>query len=368
MNTPKIRTVCVVGAAADVATRINSLLEDQRSHLDTRWRPAAQADADLLIIDADSIYGHMDWLKASSSGRRAAACTHSPEGYEAELWLRNPVAAADLVALLNRVSAQLGDTAQTYAEPAGQTLKAPPAARAKVPMATPAPAVPPPAAVTPPLQSPTPPHAAVDAPAAPAVAMAPPAPVAPRTLHLIDLLDANAPLKGRLRLAAEGLPSVLLDPETRLWHSASTLKALADWCTRALSPTDVQSLDAKEFGAEAATLSSHPYTRLQWLSHLVRGDGHLEPGLDVNAHYKLSRWPQSEREFPRHFRIATVMLKQASTLDDIATQAGATIADVANFVNAYHAIGYIDQESSERPQETANRGGLFGRMRKTSAN
>ena len=107
---------------------------------------------------------------------------------------------------------------------------------------------------------------------------------------------------------------------------------------------------------------------MKWLSHLIRGDGYLDPALDVNARYKLSRWPQSEREFPRHFRIATVMLKQAATLDEVAEHSGATIADVANFVNAYHAIGYIDRESTELAPESVNRGGLFGRIRKTSTN
>ena len=347
MNTPKIRTVCVVGAAADVAARVATLLEEQRSQLDAHWQPADAARADLLIIDADSIYGHMDWLKAGSSGRLVATCTNSPEGYDANFWLHNPIVAPDLIALLNRISTQLGDKPEAQVAtpvpnaPKPTRVKAEPAA----PIAAPAPV-------------------ATSAP----VATQPLPPAAPRGLFLVDLLDADAPLKGHLRLAADGLPTLLLDPHERIWHCASNLKALADWSTRPLSPTDVQSLDAKEFAAEAATMTAHPYMRLQWLSHLVRGDGHLDAGLDVNARYKLSRWPQSEREFPRHFRIATVMLKQAATLDEIAEQGGATIADVANFVNAYHAIGYIDQESTERAPESVNRGGLFGRIRKTSAN
>lgn len=356
MNTPKVRTVCVVGAAADVSQRVNAMLEERHSQLDTRWRPADQASADLLIIDADSIYGHMDWLKASASGRLAAACTKASDGYDSGHWLRNPVVAAELVALLNRISAELGDSAQTYvpapvaAPVAAQVVAKPASAKAKLPAASSAP----------------PPTPAAPVAAAPVAAPVPPP--APRALYLVDLLALDPPLKGRLRLAAEGLPTLLLDPTGRTWHCASNLKAIADWCTRALSPTDVHSLDAKEFAAEAVGMTGHPYMRLEWLAHLVRGDGHLDPGLDVNARYKLSRWPQSEREFPRHFRIATVMLKQAATLDEIADQSGATIADVANFVNAYHAIGYIDQESAERTQEAANRGGLFGRMRKTSAN
>ena len=60
----------------------------------------------------------------------------------------------------------------------------------------------------------------------------------------------------------------------------------------------------------------------------MRDDGRLRAGLDPHATYKLSRWPQSEREFPKHFRIATVMLKQAHLLDEIASESGAGVADV----------------------------------------
>jgi hypothetical protein len=135
-----------------------------------------------------------------------------------------------------------------------------------------------------------------------------------------------------------------------------------------LTADDVHHADAKEFITDIATMQGHPYARLQWLAHLVRDEGELNASLDANARYKLSRWPQSEREFPRHFRIATVMLKQSATLTEIAELGGATAADVANFINAYHALGYIDQENAERVPESASRGGLFGRMRKASAN
>jgi hypothetical protein len=379
LNTAKIHSVCVVGAAPDVAARINALLDEQRTQLEARWRPGDQANADLLVIDADSIYGHMDWLKASASGRLIAAYTKSPEAYNTHFWLRQPIVAADLVALLNRIGAQLRGTPDTHVAP----VPAAPAAKSPNKTASPqfrtsteavalvaavratsAPAAP--TAEAAPVAAPRVP-AAPTAEAAPVAA--PRVPAAPqRGIQLLDLLELDAPLKGRLRLAIEGLPTVLLDPRERAWHSASPLKALSAWCTRSLTADDVRHADDKEFASEVATMSSHPYARLQWLAHLVRGDGQLDPGLDVNGRYKLSRWPQSEREFPRHFRIATVMLKQPGTLEEIAEQGGATIGDVTNFINAYHALGYIELEGAERAQESASRGGLFGRMRKTSTN
>lgn len=391
MNIPKTHTVCVVGAPADVVTRLNALLDEQRTQLEARWRPGDHANADLLVIDADSVYGHMDWLKATSSGRLIAAYTKSPESYESYFSLRQPLTAADLVSLLNRVGARMDGTAEaplnaapTAAAPvaartAGQIRTSPEAAALVASLrANAASTAPVAAAVAPPVAAPVVSAAAtaiatpaavkplVEAPPAAVVAPSPPAP-AQRGIQLLDLLELDPPLKGRLRLTAEGLPALLLDPVERQWHSASTLKALSAWCTRTLTAADVHYADDREFASEVATMPGHSYARLQWLAHLVRGDGKLDASLDPNARYKLSRWPQSEREFPRHFRIATVMLKQAGTLAEIAEQGGATPADVANFINAYHALGFIELEGADRSQDNA-RAGLFGRMRKTSTN
>lgn len=358
MNTSRVLGVCIVGAEADVATRVNALINDQHDRLDTRWRMANQAVADLLLIDTESVHGHMDWLKACSSGRLVAALTNAPEACGADHSLAKPVVSAALVALLNTIGARLAAGGAKAAKPAPTALpataaSAPPVAR---------PVDPPPAAIAAPATPAVPSSAGAKGPVTPIIE-----PAQPRALRLVDLLEADSPLKGRLRLAADGLPTLLLDPEHRQWHATSTLKPLSGWCTRALAATDVTSVDDKDFTADIAAMTAHPYARLKWLTHLVCGEDRLDDSLDPNGRYKLARWPQSEREFPRHFRIATVMLKQLATLDEIAAQSGATIADVANFINAYQAIGYVECDAPERPQEEARRGGLFARMKKASA-
>ena len=56
--------------------------------------------------------------------------------------------------------------------------------------------------------------------------------------------------------------------------------------------------------------------------------------------FQLVRWPRVGREFPKHFRIATVMLKNPATVAEIAFASGASEADVADFVNAALAAGH----------------------------
>jgi hypothetical protein len=420
LNIPKVHTVCIAGAAADIAARITALLDEQRTRLDARWKTADAAGADLLLIDADSVYGHMDWLRAVGNGRLVAALTATPEAYDADHCLRMPVASGELVDLLNRMGNQLDERVEgAPSKPAAAAAAAPaslpraageptaPAGRntaeqpivrvrgreeapiARAPrvsaehsVVTPRttaeqpvlaaslrvtaeqPVVAPRAAAVQPVVAP---RVTAEQPAvAPRITAEQPV-AAPRTMRLLDLLGDEPPLAGRLRLEAEGLPTLFIDTHERNWYSTAGLKALAPWCNRTLAATEVHVVGESEFRTATAALSAHPHARLVWLVHLTRGEGQLASGLDPNGRYKLARWPQSERDFPKHFRIATMMLKEAATLEEIADLSGGSIADIANFINAYNALGYIESAEQARPAEESRRSGLFGRVKKTSA-
>jgi hypothetical protein len=314
----RTHTFCIVGADEPLRARITVLLEEQPQRFQGRWRVAERAVADLLLVDTESVYGHMDWLRERSSGRLVAACASQPEGYRGELCLPKPVLAADLAALLNRAGAQLSAIAPAVEPESAEEAAVPPVA------AQPAP-------------SPT---------------------------SLLDLLEGPAAATGRVRLSVEGRPVLLLDPAARSWYAEGSLKSLAAWCTQPVAAEAVRAVAADEFDAATANLAAQPYSRLVWLAHLLRGGGQLDARLDPAARYKLSAWPPSEREFPKHFRIATAMLREAATLEEIAGHSSATAADVADFVNAYHAIGYV--EVSPAPAAEASQRGLFARMRKSS--
>ena len=342
MNVPKTHTICIAGADSEVTARIAALLDELRTRLDDRWRVADYSSADLLLIQTDSVYGHMDWLKAEGNGRLVAALTSNPASYGFALGF--PVTPTGVIELLNSVSARLDG------RPLPAAAKARPPAPAAVAAAPASSAAPVPAAPAPAVRSEAPAAAAAPAPA----------------YTLLDLLGGRTPWSGKLQVHAEGLPDLFIDTRAANWHSAASLKGLTPWCTRRLEPTDVRVIDDAAFVTQVATLPAHPAARLTWLVHLVRDDGRLRAGLDPHATYKLSRWPQSEREFPKHFRIATVMLKQAHLLDEIASESGAGVADVANFINAYDALGYIERADAQAPAEGRTTG-LFGRAKKTGA-
>ncbi|MEO7200183.1 MAG: hypothetical protein ABIY56_08215, partial [Dokdonella sp.] len=93
------KKVALVGASENDATLIHQLIEQNSNELDTPWQLSPEGGADFLLVDIDSIYGHMDWLKIRSSGRAAAVFTDAPHSKESTIVLRKPLRAANLISV-----------------------------------------------------------------------------------------------------------------------------------------------------------------------------------------------------------------------------------------------------------------------------
>jgi hypothetical protein len=170
-----------------------------------------------------------------------------------------------------------------------------------------------------------------------------------------------------VRLHSEGAPDLVLDPHNKMYYAEGSVRTLAAHCARALAREDWHEVDPAQMAQLQASGKGQPYARLTWLAHALGSNGQLTADLPGAGRYKLSRWPQIEREFPKHFRIATVMMKQPATLGEVAEQSGATLADVIDFTNAYYAAGYIEIEgvpSAAAPaQRDTGRGAILSRLR-----
>lgn len=319
----RIAAVSVTPADLD---QVKQQLERVKAQLPHPWHWANESEADVLLIDVDSVYGHMDWLRAHAAGRRIIALS-SHKGADYDVVLARPVTADGVLAAFRGIE---GTTdARAAAAPAPAAVAAPataprPAAAPVATAAKPAPA-PAPAAVAP----------------EPEPAPEPPKPVATE-LTLIEFFTADA-LPQAARLHQGDHPSLTIDVASETYYGPTALKPLIPYCQgliprKAWEPVSSAVLQ----GLKAA--GSQPLSRLVWLFTLVNSNGQLLPGLDVNGRFKLVKWPQIEREYPKHFRIATIMMKGPATLSDIADQSGAALADVIDFVNAYSATGFVSAE------------------------
>jgi hypothetical protein len=377
-------TLGITGMDGSTEAEVRTAFKVANAETGGRWTLADGDDADFVVVDMDSLYGPMSWLRLHAAGRRVIGLS-SMERVQTDYRLPRPVEATQLAVLLTDIAtdapqAQAPEPAPVHSTPApapADELPPPPALQADEEAAAPD--------IAPAMAGPA--EAVEAAPAAeaepdpePEAAVAPaepePAPTAEPEPAPQDSLPPDRPLAAwlgaqglerRVRLQRGDGPVLLLDPRSRVWHGPAALKPLAPYFEGTLRIEDFEAPDAASWEGEAATIgAAQPLARLQWLGGLLSNRGALAPGHDPDGKYRLLKWPQTEREYPKHFRIATAMMKGPATVAEIAEASGVDRGDVADFVNANLATGYAESADAPAPEPVdpaPKAGGLFGRMR-----
>lgn len=352
-------TLGITGMDSATEDALRSAFEKARPRLGAAWELAPESTAGHVVVDMDSMYGPMSWIRLHAAGKQVIGLTTGART-QADHLLSRPVDADTLAALLVSISGA-APVAEPVAPAVPAAFDAPPSS------STPAPA---PADQLPEEQAAPRRDPETAAPAEPAAALEPapvvaaPAPAAPPSERTLSDWLAPGALSGRWKFQRAGA-SVVFDADARTYHGPSALKALTGAFDGTVTRDDFEAIPGDAW-AGAATGDAQPLLRLQWLGALLAGKGALLPGYDAAGQYRLVKWPQTEREYPRHFRIATAMMKGPATLAETAAASGVPIEEVADFVNANLATGYAEPvlpapaEPSE-PQKPA--GGLLGRLR-----
>jgi hypothetical protein len=174
-------------------------------------------------------------------------------------------------------------------------------------------------------------------------------------------------LPGPSRLEIDGAPPLIIDPRTDTYVGGQALKPYLPYCELGTLPANLwQALTGADLNAQlAGANTSQPLARLRWLHSLVQGAGELAPGYDPTDKFRLTKWPKTEREFPRHLRIATTMMQAPGTPAEIAAKSDVALADVNDFINASLDSGFAEPVNAPptTPESGPKPGGLFGRFR-----
>ena len=351
-------SICFTGLSRQEEADIVSLFKQANTQRGGRWLATPETEARVLVIDMDSMYGQMSLMKALGTGKTLVALTSGGRA-DTDHVLARPVTVAGIEALLAAVEAEIGGQAPASVSVAAA---APAAEVTPAAIAEPAaPATPVPVAVSE-ATPPAPAAAAADVPAPTTTAERAAMPPARRTLA--DFLRPGA-LPGPSRLKRDDGPELVLDPGTQTWLGNGTLKPLMPYCGIALDAGDFTPVAEAELPALEKSLGGrHPFTRLAWLSALAGGGGALMPGYNPNDRFKLLKWPQTEREFPKHFRIATVMMKGPAPLTEIAEASGVGLDEVIDYVNASLAVGVAEPDAATPAPAEPAKSGLLGRFRR----
>ncbi|NZA26341.1 hypothetical protein H0E84_08080 [Luteimonas sp. SJ-92] len=368
-------------------TALRAAFADANAELHAHFSLVPETTADYVVIDMDSMYGPMGWLRLHAAGKQVVGLTAAPRT-QADFRLGRPFDTVMVIGLLREIAAKAG--IDLAAEPtATETETAPP------PMAEPRQPQPPPPSDAAPAPSAEEPEAGAAAaseapgqpspdlpesggstaePAAPPsplplrhAAPAPtPAPALARDPVLADWLQPGA-LSGRRRYRRGSGPELWIDLGTREYHGPALLKPLAGYFEGTVREEDLERVDDQAWATGiAAAGDAQPLSRLVWLGGLSAGKGELLPGNDPDGRYRLTKWSQTEREYPRHFRIATAMMRGPATLAEIAEASSTPLPEVADFINANLATGFAElvPEPEPEPESPARSGGFFGRLRR----
>ena len=363
-----------------------------------RWKMVGESDADYVIVDMDSMYGPMSWLRLHAAGKRVIGLTSAPRT-QADYLLQRPFDAHELTTVLGEIDGS--PVAPPATAPVRVPVPAPSPSPSPLPASPPAPSlasesepVPEP---PPPVPAPVPTVASPPATAAPEAPPIPPPVAQQRGLAAAPPILSPAPaavvaepaslpeepaaqtmrntafghwlrpgaLTGRARYQGGKGPELLIDFSHRQYHGPSTLKPLAEYFVANVDLRDFEQLDDQAWQAAIAKLGAPlPLSRLQWLGGLLAGEGRFQPGYNPEGRFILSKWPETEREYPRHFRIATAMMKGPSTVAEIAAASSVPAADVVDFINANLATGFAEQAGDgAAPPESGKSGGLLDRLR-----
>ncbi len=357
-------TRLIIGAAsvepAEIE-RLRTLAEQCASRLPfaVEWRPTGvPGDIDLLLIDVDSIYGHVDWLRAHAEGRALIALTSKPDGAH-DHELSRSADASELTALL----LQFEELTSDYSPVPAADAKAAARSAALAPTRE-LPVLGDPAAATtsPERNSTAEAAAAQTADSGPAPVEPPPEPRS--ALLLIGWLTAVDGLHAPASIPIGDGHRLLVDPKRGLYSGPEALKPLEDISTRSISRSEWR---PESDSAMDQAASAQPLARLRLIAGLKAHEGCLAPDFDAETLFQLPRWPQIEREFPRHLRLATALMKGPATVSELASQVGLPESEVADFINGFVAAGFVEPVAS-LPSETvgapaASSGRLLGRIR-----
>jgi hypothetical protein len=129
-------TVALSGLAESDAARFRNALARSPA---LGWTLTEDNDADLLVVDIDSVWGHMDWLRATASGQHVAVYTEHHDVRDCDWLLTKPLQNQALAAMLQELAQGMPE--RTAAPPpVASPVAAPPAAAVAAASPAPAPA------------------------------------------------------------------------------------------------------------------------------------------------------------------------------------------------------------------------------------
>ncbi len=165
------------------------------------------------------------------------------------------------------------------------------------------------------------------------------------------------------RLLQDPIAATLIDNERRSifsylpgagYHTRLTLAELAN-LFRNNAPAVLEELSGPERDTLRQARDFKPVRELEWTFWICSRSPWLRPELSPDKRYRLRRWPDFGRlpHYQADIRMASALMAQALTLQQLRERAGVPPETVMNFLNATHAVGAL-AEAEEAPVVAAS--------------
>lgn len=161
--------------------------------------------------------------------------------------------------------------------------------------------------------------------------------------------------RGALLIQRPGLPPLLIDPVTDLFHSSARMCQLEPYFLEPLQGQEYQRVGGEKLARLQGEHEGRPLVRLRWLNAFLRSNGYLAKHLDPTANYQLKHWLPLDNDYRKQHRIALTLMREAP-LHVIAQRAKARMADVFDVVNAYDRLGLLEVRRASKAGSSVSHG------------
>ncbi|MDT8408181.1 MAG: hypothetical protein RQ741_01150 [Wenzhouxiangellaceae bacterium] len=162
--------------------------------------------------------------------------------------------------------------------------------------------------------------------------------------------SAELPLAEHLRrhnweqpvlVGGDYLPELVIDSGAGVWYSSASDRELARLLRRNFRRDEAQVLSSSELINHTNGLEQQSLANLKWRSGLALSSSALHPDLAGSVRFMLPQVPLQALSDTAYSRQARILIRQPMTASELVENARAGQDDVAEFLNACHACGFL---------------------------